>query len=80
MESILENFKLQGNIRINKCYYLHFGNDIFIKYKLVDIDLQTEKERETAILERVEDGYMGCCQIEKCSILKLFKKRKIYNW
>jgi hypothetical protein len=46
MESILENLKLQGNIRINKCYYLHFGNDIFIKYKLVDIDLQTEKERE----------------------------------
>jgi len=71
---MIEN--LGGNIRINKHYYLHFGKDIFIKYKLIDVDL----ERNIATLERVEDGYMGCSKFEECSIFKLMNKRKIYNF
>ena len=65
-----------GNIRINKNYYLHFGNDIFVKYKLIDLDFQ----REIATLERLEDDYMGASKIEECRISKLMNKRKLYNW
>lgn len=64
------------NPRLGKTYELHFGNDIFVKYKVVNINYQDNK----AILERLEDWYMGCSQEEEVELNKLVNKRKIRNW
>ena len=64
------------NVRIGKIYELHFGKDIFVKYKIILLDF----ENEMAVLERIDSSYSGSEMIEYCKIDKLQNKRKIYNW
>ena len=64
------------NVKIGKIYELHFGKDIFVKYKIILFDF----ENEMAVLERIDSLYSGSEMIEHCKIDKLQHKRKIYNW
>ena len=64
------------NPRLGKIYELHFGKDIFVKYKIVSINYAENK----AVLERLEDWYMGCCEEEEVELNKLVNKRKIRDW
>ena len=63
-------------VRIGKIYELHFGKNIFVKYKIILLDF----ENGMAVLQRVDNFYSGSEVIEHCKIDKLQHKRKIYNW
>ena len=62
-------------VKIGKIYELHFGKDIFIKYKVVNIDYTNDKVELIKI-----ENYSGSSEIEVVNIQKLYKKRKIKNW
>ncbi len=62
-------------VKIGKSYSLHFGKDIFIGYKIINIDF----EKEESTLERIDD-YMGGDNIITLSLKKLKNKRVIRNW
>jgi hypothetical protein len=64
------------NVRIGKIYELHFGKDIFVKYKIILLDF----ENGIAVLERIDNFYSGSEMIEYCKIDNLQHKRKIYEW
>ena len=64
------------SVRIGKNYELHFGKDIFVKYKIILLDF----ENGMAVLERIDNLYSGSQMIEYCKIDKLQHKRKIYDW
>ena len=54
------------NVKIGKSYELHFGKDIFVKYKIVLLDF----ENQIAVLERIDSFYCGSEMIEYCSYIK----------
>ena len=62
-------------VQVGKVYELHFGKDIFIKYKVANINYETEQVQ----LKKLEDSMNGS-EYEIVSIQKLYKKRKIRNW
>ena len=64
------------NVKIGKIYELHFGKDIFVKYKIILLDF----ENGMAVLERIDNLYSGSEMIEYCKIDNLQHKRKIYEW
>ena len=63
-------------MKVGKTYSLHFGKDIYIKYRIISF----ENDHEDALLERIEDGYMGADDKVLLPKSKLYKKRIIRNW
>ncbi len=62
-------------MKLGKTYSLHFGKDIFIKYKIINIDFQQEE----ATLLKLGDYVRGDDEII-ISLKKLKNKRIIRNW
>lgn len=62
-------------MKLGKTYSLHFGKDIFIKYKIINIDFQQEE----ATLLKLGD-YVGGDDEIIISLKKLKNKRIIRNW
>lgn len=63
-------------VKIGKIYELHFGQNIFIKYKVSNINYDTDQVQ----LIKIEDYYMAAEEFVNISIQKLYKKRKIRDW
>ena len=62
-------------VHVGKVFELFFGKDIFIKYRVSNINYDNNQVE----LTKIEDEMNGS-KIEYITIEKLYKKRKIRNW
>ena len=62
-------------VQVGKVYELSFGKDIFIKYRVSNINY----DNDLVELTKIQDEMNGS-KIEYIPIEKLYKKRKIRNW